>query len=63
MKYQVDLTYSKASRQPVYGTTVEAPSQSAAIAEVADWARQEGWKGTPIRSQARPVVDDVEDAA
>ncbi|MWK56938.1 hypothetical protein A7D27_10040 [Pseudomonas sp. 1D4] len=62
MKYQVDLIYSKASRQPVYSATLEAPSQSVAVAEVTAWARQEGWKGEPIRNKVRQV-DGVEDAA
>lgn len=62
MKYHVDLIYSKASRQPVYSAAVEAPSQSVAVAEVTAWARQEGWKGEPIRNKVRPV-NDVEDAA
>lgn len=62
MKYQVDLIYSKASRQPVYSATLEAPSQSVAVTEVTAWARQEGWKGEPIRNKVRQV-DGVEDAA
>lgn len=62
MKYQVDLIYSKASRQPVYSATLEAPSQSVAVAEVTAWARQEGWKGEPIRNKVRQM-DGVEDAA
>ncbi|MWK59785.1 hypothetical protein GO594_27680 [Pseudomonas otitidis] len=57
MKYQVDLTYSKASRQPVYGICVEAASKSQAINEATRWAAKEGWKGTPVKVTARMVEE------
>lgn len=50
--YNVDLTYPKPSRQPVYSITLAAESQSQAIASAQLAARQEGWKGDPIKAKA-----------
>ena len=50
MKYDVDLTYPKQSRQPVYSIQVEAASRDIALNAAILSARQEGWKGTPIKN-------------
>ena len=51
-KYTVDLTYPRGTRQPVYSITLDAESQSQAIASAQLAARQEGWKGQPIKAKA-----------
>lgn len=50
--YTVDLTYSKTTRQPVYSIDVQAESSSQAIASAKLAARQDGWKGEPIKAKA-----------
>lgn len=60
MKYDVDLTYPKQSRQPVYSIQVEAPSRDIALQTATLAAAQEGWKGTPIK---HTVVQARENAA
>ncbi|MDG9784670.1 hypothetical protein [Metapseudomonas otitidis] len=59
MKYDVDLTYPKATRQPVYSIRVEAISKASAIIIASDRAAKEGMRGTPSKVVARMV--DVKD--
>jgi hypothetical protein len=51
-KYNVDLTFPRGSRQPIYSLTLDAVSQSQAIESAKMAARQEGWKGEPIKAKA-----------
>jgi hypothetical protein len=51
-KYNVDLTYPRGSRQPIYSLTLDAVSQTQAIESAKMAARQEGWKGEPIKAKA-----------
>lgn len=57
MKYDIDLTFPKASRQPVYSITVEAPSRTAALTLATLCASQDGWKGSPIKNSVRLVQE------
>ena len=50
--YTVDLTYARTTRQPVYSLDVQAESSSQAIASAKLAARQDGWKGEPIKAKA-----------
>ena len=50
--YTVDLTYSKTTRQPAYSIDIVAESSSQAIASAKLAARQDGWKGEPIKAKA-----------
>lgn len=60
MKYDVDLAYPKQTRQPVYSITVDAASRDIALNTATLAAKQDGWKGTPIKST---VVQARENAA
>jgi len=51
-RYTVDLTYPRGLRQPVYSIDLHAESQSLAIESAKLSARQEGWKGEPIKTKA-----------
>jgi len=54
-KYKVNLTYPRGLRQPVYSIDLHAESQSLAIESAKLAARQEGWKGEPIKAKAEPI--------
>ena len=49
--YTVDLTYPRTSRQPVYSIDIQAESSSQAIASAKLAARQDGWKGEPMKAK------------
>lgn len=50
--YAVTLGYPRASRQDEYRDTVEAVTQAEAKLIAAGRAKQQGWKGAPIKQQA-----------
>ncbi|MNP86663.1 hypothetical protein D3C76_1870280 [compost metagenome] len=59
MKYDVDLTYPKQSRQPVYSVRLEAISESQALAHAKHYAREDGWKGEPLKHRILQVREDA----
>lgn len=65
MKYDVDLHYPKQSRQPVYSVRLDAVSQAQALSHAKHFAREDGWKGEPLKHKVRQVreFDGAEDAA
>lgn len=58
MKYDVDLHYPKQTRQPVYTVRLEAVSESQALAHAKIYARQEGWKGEPLKHRIYQARED-----
>lgn len=51
--YTVQLHWPRSSRQAVYMEDIQADTQGEAKLIAAGRAKQEGWKGSPIRSEAR----------
>lgn len=52
MKYDIQLTYPRASKQPVYMETIDAQTKGEALLIAEGRAKQEGWKGAPIKREA-----------
>lgn len=52
MKYDVQLTWPRASKQAVYFETIEAQTKGEALLIASGRAKQEGWKGDPLKSVA-----------
>lgn len=59
MKYDVDLHYPKQTRQPVYSVRCEAISESQALSRAKHFAREDGWKGAPLKHTVKQVRDDA----
>lgn len=59
MKYDINLTYPKQTRQPVYSITIEAPSRDIALNTAILAAKQDGWKGEPIKSTVAQSRENV----
>lgn len=57
--YFVELTYPKASRQPVYCAELEAVTQTEALMSAEAMARRDGWKGAPLKRSCRQVSNEV----
>lgn len=55
--YEIDLTYPKASRQPVYSIRLDAHSSSQAEHAAKMAAVQEGWKGQALKVKVRIVEE------
>jgi hypothetical protein len=51
-KYDVQLTYPKTTKQSVYMETIEAQTKGEAFLIAIGRARQEGWRGEPIKQAA-----------
>lgn len=51
--YAVNLHWPRSSRQAVYAEDIEARTAGEAKLIAAGRAKQEGWSGSPIRSEAR----------
>jgi len=51
MRYDVQLSWPRASRQPVYMETIEAQTKAEALMIAECRARQEGFLGRPLRQQ------------
>lgn len=51
--YTVNLHWPRSSKQAVYSEEIEADTQGEAKLIAAGRAKLEGWKGSPIRSEAR----------
>lgn len=51
MKYDVQLSWPKSTRQAVYYETgIEAQTKAEALLIATGRAKQEGWKGSPLKS-------------
>jgi len=59
MKYDVDLHYPKQTRQPVYSVRCEAISESQAVSHAKHYARQDGWRGEPLKHRVHQVREDA----
>lgn len=59
MKYDVDLHYPKQTRQPVYTVRLEAISESQAVVHAKHYARQDGWRGEPLKHRVHQVREDA----
>lgn len=51
--YTVNLHWPRSSRQTVYSEDIDARTAGEAKLIAAGRAKQEGWTGSPIRSEAR----------
>lgn len=63
MKYDVDLHYPKQTRQPVYSVRCEAVSETQALAHAKHYAREEGWRGQPLKHKVHQVRELVEETS
>lgn len=58
-RYDIQLTWPKASRQAVYSELIVAQTKAEALLYALRNARQEGWTGKPIKEEAR-IAREVE---
>lgn len=49
-KYDVQLSWPKSTKQCVYFETIEAQTKAEALLIATGRAKQEGWKGSPLKS-------------
>lgn len=59
-RYDIQLTWPKASRQAAYSEVIIAQTKAEALLYALRNARQEGWTGTPIKQEAR-IAREVEE--
>ncbi|MDT4867588.1 hypothetical protein FQZ97_1025090 [compost metagenome] len=59
MKYDVQLSYPKATKQPVYMEVIEARTKGEALLIAIGRARQEGWRGEPNGQKATIAREQV----
>jgi len=60
MRYDVQLSWPRASRQPIYMDTIEAQTKAEALLIAEGRAKQEGWSGRPLRQQVTIAREDSE---
>ena len=57
-RYFVQLTYPKATRQPVYCTELTATTEAEAVLQAETDARCDGWTGSSLKWTCRLVAKE-----